>query len=138
MVLTFPRHAAEWGEEYDSIVYHEKQQFFRLPPLVKDLCGDSNNSARHTGDIYVRRFWAPYLYVNVCIQQKKAIQTANTDLVKYTELRFSHLAKPNDHPGSLAEYSRVSVDLLWQRLTCCGSDLTLSYSSADEEFLQHG
>ncbi|KAG8957445.1 hypothetical protein FRC05_009864, partial [Tulasnella sp. 425] len=96
----------QWGEEYDSIVQHEKQQFFRLPPLLKELCGDNSNSTRHTGDIYVRRFWAPYLYVNSCIQDKQVIKATNTELVRYTELRFSHLAQPQDSTVSSSEYSR--------------------------------
>ncbi|KAG8957903.1 hypothetical protein FRC05_009507, partial [Tulasnella sp. 425] len=95
----------QWGEEYDSIVQHEKQQFFRLPPLLKELCRDNGNSTRHTGNIYVRRFWAPYLYVNSCIQDKQVIKAANTELVRYTELRFSHLAQPQDSTVSSSEYS---------------------------------
>ncbi|KIO18602.1 hypothetical protein M407DRAFT_31740 [Tulasnella calospora MUT 4182] len=85
----------QWGDEYDNIAAHEKEQFRRLPALVKECCGDNAKGARHTGDIYIRRFWAPYIYVNSCIVEKNDLVIANNELAAYTFLRFSHLKQRN-------------------------------------------
>lgn len=63
----------EWVNRISPSFTTEKDQFFCLPALMKELCGDSNNSAHHTGDIHVRRFWAPYLHINVCIVSQASL-----------------------------------------------------------------
>ncbi|KAG8929221.1 hypothetical protein FRC01_004665 [Tulasnella sp. 417] len=96
----------QWGNQYDAILVHEKEQFRRLPPLLKDACGDFNNSMRHTADIHIRRFWAPYMYVNMCITGKGKIEKANDDLVTYTFRRFKHLNMPKGSEAKAGRYCR--------------------------------
>lgn len=112
----------EWGTEYRSILRHEKEQFGRLPLLIQELCGDSKNGLRHTADIHIRRFWAPYLQVNVCITEKSALVNANTQLLNFTLKRFSHLKMPASCPSGAPVYYRVCTNALLRSIySCLGS-----------------
>ncbi|KAG8915032.1 hypothetical protein FRC00_008548 [Tulasnella sp. 408] len=85
--------AAQWGEQHSAILAFEKEQFLALPALIRK-CSGQVNSSRNKGDIYLRRFWAPYAMVNVCIEDKESLTTANAEIIEYTLLRFNHLAEP--------------------------------------------
>ncbi|KAG8901317.1 hypothetical protein FRC00_007904 [Tulasnella sp. 408] len=97
----------QWGDRYDEILKHEKEQFRRAPALLKEACGDFNNSMRHTADIHIRRFWAPYMHVNMCISAKTDLERANEDLVTYTFRRFKHLSIPKDSAVNAGRYCRT-------------------------------
>ncbi|KIO19303.1 hypothetical protein M407DRAFT_31053 [Tulasnella calospora MUT 4182] len=86
---------SQWGDQHDDIIAFEKQQFLALPSVIRKCAGRANSS-RNNGDIYLSRFWAPYLMVNVCIlDDKDSITRANAEIIEYTFRRFSHLADPN-------------------------------------------
>ncbi|KAG8933827.1 hypothetical protein FRC01_006872 [Tulasnella sp. 417] len=82
----------QWGEKHQEIVEAEKAQFLALPPRIRK-CAGRVNSNRNKVDIYMRRFWAPYVMINVCIiDHKDSLVKANAELVEYTFRRFQHLS----------------------------------------------